>query len=254
MTINEIFPNPTVKQVAYEIRFPNLFYMEKNIADLQVEIMEEFPQSALLLRRQFIFADIGPEGRIEKLPPDLDKEAVKKIWQFKSEKDFELNVLNDSLNIVSRYHKTYNLEGGDKFRDIIEFVLSRFFKVISIPTIKRIGLRYIDVCPIQSKDNESFTSWYNSTFPLARFNLADADEMIFKTKVKKGDYYLTYIESLIKENDEYKLKLDFDGYAENIKPEDYLNITDKLHAIILAEYEDKIKEPVYKYMRKPKEE
>ncbi len=254
MTINEIFPNPTVKQVIFQIIFPNLFYMEKNIGDLQVKIMEEFPQSSLVLRRQFILADIGPEGKIEKPPPDLDKEAVKKIWQFKSEKDFELNILNDSLGISSQYHKTYNLGDGDKFRDIIEFVLNHFFEVVSIPIIKRIGLRYIDECPILSKDNKTFKSWYNSVFPLDRFNIADADEMTFRTKVKKDSYYLRYAESLKKEKDEYKLILDFDSYAKNINPKDCLDVTDKLHEIILAEYEDKIKEPVYEYMKKPKEE
>jgi uncharacterized protein (TIGR04255 family) len=254
MTINEIFPNPTVKQVAFEIIFPNLFYMEKNIGDLQVKIMEEFPQSALLLRRQFILADIGPEGKIENLQNDLDKAAIKRIWQFKSEKNFELNVLNDSLAITSQYHKTYNLEGADKFKDIIEFVLNRFFEVVSIPIIKRIGLRYIDECPIPSKDNESFRSWYNSVFPLDRFSLNDADEMFFRTKIKKGNYYLRYVEILKKDKGDYKLILDFDGFAENINPKDYLDVTDKLHKIILAEYEDKIKEPVYEYMRRPKEE
>jgi len=228
--------------------------MEKNIGDLQVKIMEEFPESSLILRRQLVFADIGPEGKIESPPPDLGKEAVKKIWQFKSEKKVELNILNDSLGISSQYHKTYNLGDRDKFKDIIGFVLRHFFEVVSIPIIKRIGLRYIDECPIPSKDNETFKSWYNSVFPLDRFNLADVDEMTFRTKVKKDGYYLRYEESLKKEKDEYKLILDFDGFAENINSKDYLDVTDKLHEIILAEYEDKIKEPVYEYMRKPKEE
>jgi len=254
MTIKEIFANPTVKQMIFEIRFPNIFYMEKNIGDLQLKIMENFPQSALIIRRKFMLADIGPEGKIENPPEDLDKEAIIKIWQFKSEKDFSLNVLNQSVAIVSQYHKTYNIGGGDNFRDIINYVLSRFFEIISIPIINRIGLRYVNECPIPSKNNESFKSYYNSVFPLDRFNLADADEMIFKTKVKTGDYYLRYSESLKKKKDEYKLILDFDGSAENINLKDYEKITDELHAIISAEYEDKIKKPVYKYMRKPKEE
>jgi hypothetical protein len=40
MAIEEVFPNPTVKQVAFEIRFPNLFYLESKIGELQVKIME----------------------------------------------------------------------------------------------------------------------------------------------------------------------------------------------------------------------
>ena len=253
MTIKEVFPNPTVKQVIFQIRFPNLFYMENKIGDLQLKIMKEFPQSALLYRRQIIFADIGPKVKIEDLQDDSDKEAGKKIWQFKSDKNFQLNVLSDSLDITSQYHKTYNLEGGDKFRDIIKFVLDRFFEVTSIPIINRIGLRYIDECPIRSKDNEAFRSYYNSIFPLDRFNLADANEMDFKTIVKKGDYYLRYIESLQKVGDTYKLILDFDGFAENIASGDYLKVTDNLHTIISEEYERTIKEPVYQYMRQRRE-
>ena len=253
MSISEVFPNPTAKEVIFQIRFPNLFYMENKIGELQLKIMKEFPQSTLLFRRQILFADIGPEVKLEDIPSDSDRETGKKIWQFKSDKNFKLNVLNDSLDITSEYHKTYNLEGGDKFRDIIKFVLDHFFSVTSIPIINRIGLRYIDECPIPSKDNSAFKSYYKSSFPLDRFNLADASEMDFKTVVRNGDYHLRYIESLQKINDEYKLILDFDGFAENITSEDCLTITDDLHTIILEEYERTIKEPVYKYMRQRRE-
>ncbi|MBL7135472.1 MAG: TIGR04255 family protein [Candidatus Marinimicrobia bacterium] len=254
MSISEVFPNPTVKQVIFQIKFPNLFYMENKIGAFQLKIMNEFPQSALLFRRQVVFVDIGPEGKFENIPADLDKESGKKIWQFKSNKNFQLNVLGDSLGIVSQYHKTYNLEGGDKFRDIIKFVLDYFFEVTSIPLINRIGLRYIDECPLPSKDNDTFRLHYNSIFPVDRFNIANANEMDFKTVTKTGEYYLRYIESLKKVDSGYKLILDFDGFAENINSEDYLTVTDELHTIILEEYEKTIREPVYQYMRQKKEE
>lgn len=254
MTINEIFPNPTVKQVIFQIRFPNLLYMENKIGDFQMKIMEEFPESAIVFRRQVVFADIGPGGKFENIPSDLDSEAGKKLWQFKSDKKFQLNVSTNSLDISSQYHKTYNLEGGDKFRDTIKFTLDPFLELTRIPTIKRIGLRYIDECPIPSKDNSTFRSYYNSIFPLDRFDLADVDEMDFKTKVKKDQYYLRYIESLQKKaGDQYKLILDFDGFAHNIDSQNYLAITDNLHTMILEEYEKTIKEPVYQYMRQKEE-
>ena len=55
---DEIFPNPTVKQVVFQIVFPNLFYIENKIGELQLKIMTEFPESTLLHRRQFAWADI----------------------------------------------------------------------------------------------------------------------------------------------------------------------------------------------------
>lgn len=253
MSINKIFPNPTVKQVIFQIKFPNLFYIENKIGDLQLKIMEIFPQSSLLFRRQIVFADIGPGVKLDNISSDLGEEKGKKIWQFKSNKNFQLDVLSDSLGISSQYHKTYNLEGGDKFRDIIKFVLDRFLEIVSIPIINRIGFRYIDECPIPSKDNLTFESYYNSVFPIKRFNLADANEMDFKTVITKGKYYLRYIESLQKVGNEYKLILDFDGFAENIDSKDYLITTDNLHAMIIEEYEKTIKKPVYQYMEQKKE-
>ena len=83
MSISKVFPNPTVKHAIFQIRFPNLFSMEHKIGDLQLKIMEEFPQSTLLFRRQILFADIGPETKFEDIPSDSDKETGKKIWQFK---------------------------------------------------------------------------------------------------------------------------------------------------------------------------
>jgi len=253
MSIDKIYPNPTVKKVIFQIKFPNLFYIENKIGDLQLKIMEKFPQSSLLFRKQIVFADIGPGVKLENISSDLGEEKGKKIWQFKSSKNFQLDVLSDSLDISSQYHKTYNLEGGDKFRDIIKFVLDHFLEIVSIPIINRIGLRYIDECPIPSKDNSTFNSYYKSVFPIKRFNLADVDEMDFKTVIKKGEYYLRYVESLQKVRDEYKLILDFDGFANNIDSKDYLVTTDNLHEMIIEEFEKTIKKPVYKYMEQKKE-
>jgi len=253
MAIKEVFPNPTVKQVVFQIIFPNLFYMENIIGKFQVEIIDQFPDSVLLHRRQFAWADVGPDVKLTEIESKLEKEPTgQKIWQFKSPKDFQLNVMNNSLDITSSYHKTYNLEGGEKFRDTIELVLSKFFKVVSPPIMNRIGLRYVDECPIPSKDNPTFREYYNSVFPLDRFDLTDAQQMDFRTMVKKGNYYLHYVESLQKVKDEYKLILDFDGFATNVNPKDYLTVTDDLHQLISDEYEKTIKEPVKEYMRKPK--
>jgi uncharacterized protein (TIGR04255 family) len=249
--INEIFPNPTVKNVIFQIKFPNLFYLENKIGDLQLSIMKQFPQSSLILRKNIAFVNVGPEEKPVEIPAS-DREGVK-IWQFKSEKNLKLGITSDSLSISSEYHKTYNNKGGERFRDTIELVLHEFFKIAAIPVLKRIGLRYIDECPIPSKDNETFRSYYNTTFPLDRFDLKDADEMFFRTVIKKTNYYLCYMERLQKIGDDYKLILDFDGFAHDITSEDYLKVTDDLHIIVAEEFEGSIKAPFYEYMRQKKE-
>ena len=59
MVINEIFPNPTVKTVVFQIRYPNLFYIENKIGEIQLKLMKEFPESALLYRQRILLADVG---------------------------------------------------------------------------------------------------------------------------------------------------------------------------------------------------
>lgn len=253
MPNKEIFPYPTVKQVIFQIHFPNLFFIESKIGDLQVEIMKEFPQSSLILRKPLALIALGQQNKIENLPPE--DEQVQKIWQFKSEKNYKLNVLSNSLDISSEFHKTYNNPKSDnKFRDVINYVLENFIKVIKIPIINRIGLRYIDECPIIAKENDNFLNYYNSTFPLQRFNLESADEMIFKTTVKRDNNYLTYKESIQKVDDQYKLILDFDGYSKNIEVSNYLKTADCLHDLISDEYFRTVKEPLLNIMRTGKGE
>ena len=103
-------------------------------------------------------------------------------------------------------------------------------------------------------NNKSVRSFYNISFPLERFDMSLAIEMDFKTVVKKDNYFLRYMESLKKDEDKNVLILDFDGYAENINPEECMETADNLHTIINEEYENTIKEPLKDFMRKKKEE
>jgi len=255
MAKREVFPNPTVKEVHFEIRFPNLFYIETKIGDLQVKIMGKFPESKLIYQHQLMFADTGLEGKI-KPPADLpNSEAVGKIWNFKSGTGIEVNVKNNSLAIHSLRHKTYDDPSSEeKFRDIIEFVVSNFIAVTSIPIIKRIGLRYIDECPIVQTNNDDLKKWYNTTFPLDRFNISYARDMSFGATVQKDNYFLRFIETLVRKKEKSILNLDFDGFAEEINPTDYLKVADELHKIISDEYFLVAKEPLLEFMRHPQEQ
>lgn len=251
MPINEVFPNPTVKQVIFQIRFPNLFYIESKIGDLQMRIMEEFPESSMAVRRQVVVADLGPDVRIQDVSETTSPDGAKKIWQFASPKNFKLNILNNSLDITSAYHKTYdNPASENKFRDIIQFVLDRFFDVMKVPIINRVGLRYIDECPLPDKNNRTYTDYYDTSFNLGKFNIEEADEMLFRTVVKRGNYFLTYMESLQQRDGQHVVILDFDAFATNIRFEECLATTDALHELAIDEYDRTIKDPVREHMRR----
>jgi uncharacterized protein (TIGR04255 family) len=213
--------------------------------------MERFPTSELLLSRRFVLGPMPDSSQRKEVAEEQDVGAIKKIWKFITESGVALNVQVDSLDISSTVHKTYkNPRGKERFRDIIEFVLHHFFDVTQIPKVNRIGLRYIDECPVKSKRNGTFRNYYNTTLPLERFPLKDAFEMAFTARSKRGRYFLTFREAISEKSGKPNLILDFDGYAENIKASDCLGVTDSLHDLISQEFEASIKEPVYRHMRK----
>jgi uncharacterized protein (TIGR04255 family) len=202
-----------------------------------------------------VLIEKGDKTKLEVDFQDSEENFVQKIWQFKSPKGYNLNILSNSLDITSEFHKTYSNPNGDhRFRDIIEIVVSNFIKLTNLPIFKRIGLRYIDKCPLISKDNIIFKNWYNSTFPLERFSLDNSEEMMFRVITKKNNYYLRYIESLQKDEQGDHLILDFDGFTNDILSTEYLTKLDALHNFISEEYERSIKEPVYEYMRSKPED
>lgn len=246
MKIDKVFPNPTVKEVNFQIEFSNLFLIENKIGDFQIKIMDVFPDSSLLIRRHVVFAETT-KG-IEDIRKDPDLDPTTKIWQFSSNKGYNINVTTKSVHISSTMHKSYNM-GEDKFRDIIEHAITNFLEVFPIRKIKRIGLRYIDHCPIFSKNNKTIKECYNTTFPLNRFDIENAEEMSFGTVIKRGDYFLKYIELLPKGKND-TLILDFDGFTNDINTEDWLRILDEIHLIIRGEFENSIKKPIYDYMEK----
>jgi len=250
MAINEVFPHATVKKVIFQIRFPNLFSIENRIGDYQIYIMSEFPESGIAQSMKGFKIEIGPDG-IPKTP-DTESVDVEKVWQFKSEKGIILNVDTNSLTITSEYHKTYmNPESDTKFRDIIEFAVNPFLEVTRIPVLNRIGLRYIDECPIKEKTNASFTECYNSVLPITRFSIEDSEDLLSRTVVKKRDFYVNYLEHFRKKEDKYILVIDSDAYQYDVKdPSQFINISDTLHEIISTEFEETVNEPVFEYMRK----
>lgn len=253
MSINEVFPNPTAKQVIFQIRFPNLFFIESKIGDLQIAIMNKFPESAMLNRRQVVFADLGPSGKFEELQDKIPQEQGRKVWQFNSPLGYQLNVLTDSLDISSNFHKTYNnVDSDNRFRDIIEYVLNPFFALTKLPMVARIGLRYVDEFPIPAKTNESFLSYFNSCFSTNRFSIEDSIEHQYKVVAKRGEYFIRYIETLLPQTNSTIFNFDFDGFALNVPGEQCLQVTDALHELISNEYELTIKGPVYEYMRDQK--
>lgn len=250
---NEVFLNPTVQQVVFQIRFPGLFFIENRLGDFQLAIMSQFPESELRLQRAvFIAQGTDPDALVKQLP---DTEGTTKIWTFKNRTGVLVELKHDSLTILSTQHKSYKT-GPDAFRGVVEFVLASLLKVVPIPIVTRLGLRYIDACPVPTFSTDTVNEYYDSTLPLKRFSAElMRGEMTLRVVTSRGENRrLQYVEHLqppdpAGDAKEAKLILDFDASAENLKPDDILVVADELHGIIRAEFEATIKQPVIDWMR-----
>ncbi len=81
MPDNEGFPTPLVKQIAFEVRFPNLFFIEGRIGEFQVQIMRDFPQSELVQRRSFmVLAGNVDSPQVQELAKQQASD-IDKIWR-----------------------------------------------------------------------------------------------------------------------------------------------------------------------------
>ena len=257
----EVFPFPTVKSVAFEVRFPHIFSIENRIGEFQEQIIANFPESRQILRQQLMFRDTTDDIKIERMRKDINPNAVTKAWLFLSSDKTEVRVQTNSLSIVSVQHKTYDNEGSDKkFRDVISYVLNAFLGIIKVPVLRRIGLRYTDICPVPSNNSDELNRLYNLFLPTTRFPLENMERMHSEIITKRRNHNLIYQETLVSPDEmrkvgleplpgPYTLLLDFDGFGSNVPSPNYLAVTNELHQIVKEEYFNIIKDPIKNYMR-----
>lgn len=86
MAINEVFPNPTVKQVIFQVRFPNLFYIESRMGEFQLKVMKDFPKSSMALTRQILIAQGVQIPEAAPAQSNAQPSEVGKVWNFESER------------------------------------------------------------------------------------------------------------------------------------------------------------------------
>ncbi len=248
----EVFPNPLVKQVAFEIRFPNLFYLQDKIGEFQTKIMRQFPKSELLFRKQLLLTSETDPQKINELQANAPDSATTSIWKFVSEDGVTLTVTPSTLALESKNHKSY-AQSDNPFRKVIESTTNHFFNLTNVPILKRVGLRYIDEGPVPSNDSRSFSDNYNTAFPLKRFPIEKSIEMNFSTIIDQGRNKFRYVESLQGAGEKRKLIMDYDSSAEDIEPCNLLETTDHLHQTLWDMFCDTVKQPVMDLMRTPTE-
>lgn len=182
---NEVFKNPTVVEVAYEARFPPLFYINQKIGDFQLEIIDEFPKSSQQVLSSVTFDADGIALKDETNKPVLN-------WVFESnDEKTKIIVKQNSLIITSKEFKSYDSYPENKFRDVISLAINKFRQHVPIKNFNRIGLRYIDRCPLDELTNEYFAKFYKPVIDISRYGLENLIDSLIQIRMKKPPHYGT---------------------------------------------------------------
>ncbi len=244
----EVFPHPTVKQVIFQIRFPKLFFLQSKIGDLQLTLMSRFPKSESVVQRALIMAQ-GSSESIQELLKDRPSDEDERIWRFEDDQGVIIEVKLDALTVVSSKHTSY-LHQPYSFRDTLTFVIEAFLKHAPLPTIARVGFRYVDECPFPSLTNDCFRRYFNTCLPVDRFRVEHCTEMVCRSIRAGVDGSIRYAEAIVVRGTQNVLLIDMDAFAEGVPATAIIATADKLHAVVRQEFEATIKEPVLAYMRK----
>ncbi len=246
----EIFPNAPLREVAYEVTFPTLFSIPQDIGAFQIRIMDDFPNSSLLTTTPLII-----ENGVTKLPVG-DSEKTIRTWQFESETGkTKIAVQLNRLAISSQEYTSYDNPSRARFRDVIDKTITEFLKKVPIKKFTRIGLRYIDFCPLEEKTNQCFEKYYVPIFNIEKYKIDDIIESHLIISKKKEEHNITVqcgitkSKDATKSKDEYTYILDFDAYAENVDSANFLSVTDELRMLDRSEFHAIIKDDFVQHMR-----
>jgi uncharacterized protein (TIGR04255 family) len=248
---HEVFPSPVVKSVAFELRFPNLFFIETRIGEFQVQVMKDFPQTELLHRRNLMFL-AGPADNLQELAKQQTGDATDKVWVFKSKAGTRLEISSKNFVVSSEQHFSYKHGDEKSFRSAVQRAVEPFIKMVAIPLALRIGLRYVNECPIFSRSTEQFNECYNSILPMSRFKLEQVANMDCAVVTNMEQCQLRHVESMRLTPEGGQLVLDLDAWAENVPSENVMASTDLLYEALSTDFWNTVKQPIIDYRRKPK--
>lgn len=223
---DEIFPNPPIKSVSCEIRFPTLLKIKDSIRDFQSIIRKGFPD---------YYSQKMP--RVSKGGMVIDETW----WVFKSYDETQtLRIKNSS--IVLTFNKYNEFE---PFFNIIKKYFNEFFNRNEIDTFSRIGLRYTNREDFDNKVPNLKKLMDYFTFENFKFKEIDKFENFnIQFNKKMNGYYLNITKEYGKNpENKYSLMFDFDSYITGeIKKGEYINIIADLHHNILKTFHNNITE------------
>jgi len=240
--LKESFKNTYLEQVAFEIRFPADLTIKNKIPEFQGIIKDNF--------------NAYNEGFSLKFPfqPDLEKSNLLD-YSFINEKD-DLELYLNTYSIFGLRSKKYS--NFESFSKIFLENLKIFINICKINTITRLGIRYVNIIPLDQDKNKSIqlkNNYFNSLIK-DEYNYSNSeDQQIFLRYYDKN--YEIREQFIFKKTptNVYNVIIDFDNSYRGLIKIESNNITKiekilkDLHDLIKNKFFDIIKDSFLNKLR-----
>jgi len=245
--LKENFPNTYLEQVAFEVRFPADLTIKNKIPEFQGIIKDNFNayNEAFSLKVPF--------------QPDLEKSNLLD-YSFLNEKDGLELYLNTYSIFGLRTRKYSNFE---TFSKIFLENLKLFINMCKINSISRLGIRYVNIIPLEEDKNKSVqlkNNYFNSLIK-DEYNYSNSEDQQIYLRYYDKNYEIR--EQFIfrkTPTNFYNVVIDFDNSYKRLIKIEYDNITEiekminDLHDLIKKKFFDIIKDSFLNKLREKKGE
>ncbi len=235
--LTEKFPNPPLREVAFEIRFTPDLVIPQEIYRYQGKIKHQLPK----LGKTTAFS-IGPQG--------LEIPAPEANWMFEDDEDnIRVTVRPHILGITSKKHKSF-----DDFLPQIRDLTTLFTEEFGIRALKRVGLRYINDIRLRDDPIADLKSWFVASFNPKQVKPDDIVQFSQDARQRRGEKFLTLRTQLYPDSQgAYHFILDIDSYFEGkLKVERLFKVVEELHEMTIREFHDNITDEFVDRLRRGK--
>jgi uncharacterized protein (TIGR04255 family) len=212
--LDEIFPKPAVREVAFEVRFNPRFRINQELWRFQDRIANSYP---LVSEEQHLQAGGKITSSFVFTNPD-EQQLVR--------------VSSENFAVSSSLYRTY-----EHFKDEALRLTRQFCELFEISGFQRVGLRYINQIHIQGNDViESLQRFVNVPLRLERFRNRKITQLLTEVRLDGAGCKLTIRGALLPLPNAHLYVLDLDSFSER---EDFTGLeqaTDRFHHEIQVQF------------------
>ena len=226
----EIFPHPSVREVAFELRFAPRLRIASEVWRIQDSLAESYPA---------VSQETQPQDAGGPLPTYVFANA---------QAGRSIKVSQESFTVVFREYGSF-----EEFKDEALRRTDAFSDKFGIQTFHRAGLRYvnhIELAPGQGI--EELKRYVNLPIDFDRFNPASIEELSTELRLAVEEHKMTIRDALLrvpgKDGSRFVLDLDCHTFA-HVEVEDLPLLMDQFHRKIQIQFLEHIREEYKQMMR-----